>query len=90
MTFVKRRLRVGHLSPVLVPVVLALEHHKPASEREEGRVDRRPGEQDSKVESNTGVQVKEDLPAAFDDIMEWPAIAIVEEAGLNVNVVKGC
>lgn len=56
-------------------------------EREDGRVDRSPGEEDAKVQADAGVQVEQDLPAALDDGVERPGVAPVVEVRLNVDCV---
>ena len=57
----------GGSSIVLVHAMLRLPSHKVTSKWEQGHVDRAPGEQDAKVETNPAMQAEQDLSASFDD-----------------------
>jgi len=49
--------------------LLRLPPHEPAAKREECGIDRGPCNQDAKVKAESGVQIKEDGAAAFDDLL---------------------
>jgi hypothetical protein len=65
---------------ILVHMMLRLPTHEVTSEWEQYRVHRSPSDQNSKVETNAGVQVEQYLSASFYDVMEGPCVAEVVEA----------
>lgn len=67
------------LSIVRINMMIALPAHEIAAEREERNVHSAPSKEDAKVQSQTGMQVKQDGSTPFDDRMEWPGISPVVE-----------
>jgi hypothetical protein len=65
---------------ILVHMMLRLPTHEVTREREQDRIHRSPGDQDSEVEADAGMQIEEDLFASFYDVVERPCVAEVVEA----------
>lgn len=64
---------------IFVHVVLRLPAHEVTREREQQSVHRAPSDQDSKVETDARVQVKQNLTTPFDHVVKRPCVAEVVE-----------
>lgn len=76
------------LRPVFFNMVHVLILHKSAAYGEECRVDRSPGNEDAKVQTQPVVEVKEQRSRGLDDVVKRPGVTPVIEVRFNLDRVE--